>query len=109
MPIATSDETRRPPGSRETTADFCRLRASPALPSDGGSSFKTILWIVLGLTVLFVFITSELLLVVDYPMYHTYRQQVIADRHLLIPHTLSGIIALFAGPLQFSSRLRQRH
>jgi uncharacterized membrane protein len=34
---------------------------------------------------------------------------VIADRHLLIPHTLSGTIALLAGPLQFSSRLRQRH
>ena len=42
-------------------------------------------------------------------MYHAYRLQVIADRHLLIPHTLSGVIALLAGPIQFSSRLRQRH
>jgi len=72
------------------------------------SKFKTILWISLGLTVLFVFITSEVLLVTDYPMYHAYRLQVIADRHLLIPHTLAGIFALVIGPLNFSSRLRQR-
>src|ERR1700691_2786104 len=73
------------------------------------SRSKTVLWIFLGLTSLFVFITSEVLLVVDYPMYHAYRLQVIADRHLLIPHTLAGMIALLGGPLQFSSRLRQRH
>jgi uncharacterized membrane protein len=75
----------------------------------GRSRFKTVLWISLGLTVLFVFITSELLLVTDYPMYHAYRLQVIADRQLLIPHTLSGMIALLAGPLQFSSRFRERY
>jgi uncharacterized membrane protein len=78
-------------------------------PSSAGSRFKTILWVALGLTVLFVFITSELLLITDYPMYHAYRLQVIADRHLLIPHTLSGVLALLIGPLQFSSRFRQRH
>src|SRR5579872_5530420 len=78
-------------------------------PSSDRPRFKTILWVSLGLTVLFVFITSEALLVTDYPMYHAYRLQVIADRHLLIPHTLCGITALLAGPLQFSSRLRQRH
>jgi uncharacterized membrane protein len=75
----------------------------------GHSRFKTVLWLSLGLTALFVFITSEALLVTDYPMYHAYRLQVIADRHLLIPHALSGIIALLAGPIQFSSRLRRRH
>ena len=73
------------------------------------SRFKTVLWISLGLTVLFVFITSEALLFFDYPMYHAYRLQVIADRHLLIPHTLCGVIALLAGPAQFSARLRRRH
>ena len=76
--------------------------------SSGGSRFKTILWISLGVTVLFVFITSELLLVTDYPMYHAYRLQVIADRDLLIPHTVAGTLALVIGPLNFSSRLRQR-
>jgi uncharacterized membrane protein len=85
--------------------------ASSALltPSSGHSRFKTVLWISLGLTTLFVFITSEVFLVADYPMYHAYRLQVIADRHLLIPHTLCAVTALLAGPMQFSSRLRQRH
>jgi uncharacterized membrane protein len=85
--------------------------ASSALltPSSEHSRFKTVLWISLGLTVLFVFITSEVLLVIDYPMYHAYRLQVIADRGLLIPHTFCGFIALLAGPVQFSSRFRQRH
>ena len=77
--------------------------------SSGRSRFKTVLWIFLGLTSLFVFITSEVFLVTDYPMYHAYRLQVISDRHLLIPHTVCGVAALLAGPMQFSSRLRQRH
>jgi uncharacterized membrane protein len=78
-------------------------------PSSTRSRFKTVLWIFLGLTTLFVFITSEVLLVTDYPMYHAYRLQVIADRGLLIPHTLAGIFALLIGPINFSSRIRQRH
>jgi uncharacterized membrane protein len=78
-------------------------------PSPSRPRFKTALWISLGLIALFVFITSEVLLVTDYPMYHAYRLQVIADRHLLIPHTLSGIFALLIGPINFSSRIRQRY
>jgi uncharacterized membrane protein len=78
-------------------------------PSSTGSRFKTLLWVSLGLTVLFVFITSELLLITDYPMYHAYRLQVIADRRLLIPHTLAGSFALLIGPINFSSRIRQHH
>ena len=78
-------------------------------PTSSRSRFKLVLWIFLGLTTLFVFITSEVLLVTDYPMYHAYRLQVISDRHLLIPHTLCGVFALLAGPVQFSSRFRQRH
>jgi uncharacterized membrane protein len=78
-------------------------------PKTSGSRFKIILWVSLGLITLFVFITSELLLVTDYPMYHAYRLQVIADRHLLIPHTLAGLTALLAGPFQFSSRFRRSH
>jgi len=78
-------------------------------PSRTSSKSKTVLWIFLGLTALFVFITSEVFLVADYPMYHAYRLQVIADRKLLIPHVLAGTIALLSGPIQFSSRFRQRH
>jgi len=77
-------------------------------PSSTGSRFKTVLWVSLGLTVLFVFITSEVLLIADYPMYHAYRLQVVADRHYLIPHALAGIFALLIGPINFSSRIRQR-
>jgi uncharacterized membrane protein len=80
-----------------------------AAPRAGRSRFKTVLWISLGATTLFVFITSEVLLATDYPMYHAYRLQVIADRGLLIPHTLCGTFALLAGPLQFSTRFRQGH
>jgi uncharacterized membrane protein len=78
-------------------------------PTSSRSRFETLLWLCLGVTTLFVFITSEVFLATDYPMYHSYRLQVIADRHLLIPHTLSGTIALLAGPIQFSTRFRQRH
>ncbi len=84
--------------------------STSTLPSrkTSGSRFKTMLWISLGLTTLFVFITSEVLLVTDYPMYHAYRLQVIADRRLLIPHTLAGMCALLIGPINFSSRMRAR-
>jgi uncharacterized membrane protein len=78
-------------------------------PSPSRSRSKFVLWISLGLTSLFVLITSEVFLIADYPMYHAYRLQVIADRHLLIPHTLSGMLALLIGPIQFSSRFRNRH
>src|ERR1700684_170004 len=91
-------------------ATSTQLPPSPSRSrSKSRSRFKTILWISLGLTTLFVFITSEVLLVTDYPMYHAYRLQVIADRGLLIPHTLCGLFALLAGPLQFSSSFRPRH
>ena len=85
--------------------------ASSALlaPVSGRAIFKPALWISLGLITLFVFITSEIFLAADYPMYHKYRLQVIADRHFLIPHTICGTVALLAGPVQFSSRLRQRY
>src|ERR1700747_1817414 len=78
-------------------------------PRSGRSRFKTVLWISLGVTALFVFITSEVFLVADYPMYHAYRLRVVADRHLLTPHTLAGIFALLIGPINFSSRIRQRY
>jgi hypothetical protein len=78
-------------------------------PGTGPSRFKTVLWVFIGLTTLFVFITSEVLLFTDYRMAHAYRLQVIADRHLLIPHTTCGLLALLAGPLQFASRFGTRH
>ena len=79
-----------------------------AAPRASRPRFKTLLWVGLGLTTLFVIITSEVFLAAGYPMYHAYRLQVIADRRLLIPHTICGTLALLAGPLQFSSRIRER-
>src|SRR6516165_543345 len=78
-------------------------------PKSTGSRFKLVVWMSLGLTTLFVFITSEVLLYTDYPMYHSYRLQVIADRGLLIPHALAGTFALLIGPISLSSRIRERH
>ncbi len=92
-----------PPARRIT-----RTSALPA-PTATRSRFKTVLWIGLGSATLFVFITSEVLLVADYPMYHAYRLQVISDRHLLIPHVLAAFLALLIGPINFSTRIRQHH
>jgi uncharacterized membrane protein len=82
-----------------------------ALPAPAAARpwFKTVLWIGLGVTTLFVFITSEVLLIADFPMYHAYRLQVISDRRLLIPHALAASLALLIGPINFSTRIRQRH
>jgi len=86
------------------------MSTSTVLASRSTSSrFKIVLWVTLGLITLFVVITSQLLLYTDYPMYHAYRLQVIADRHLLIPHTIAGTFALLIGPINFSSRIRGRH
>jgi hypothetical protein len=86
------------------------MATSPAQLSTPRSTWtsKHSLWLLLGLAALFVFITNEVLLATDYPMYHAYRVQLIADRYLLLPHALFGTIALLSGPLQFSTRLRQR-
>ncbi|HEY5381431.1 MAG TPA: DUF2306 domain-containing protein [Acidobacteriaceae bacterium] len=71
-------------------------------------SSKHALWLLMGLAALFVFITTELFLLFDYPLYHAYRLILIHDRALLIPHAIAGTLAFVAGPLQFSSRLRAR-
>lgn len=69
---------------------------------------KTVLWSLLALATLWVFASNEVLLLLDYPLFREYRQLMIQDRALLIPHALFGCVAFFTGPLQFSSRLRQR-
>ena len=79
------------------------------VPTAKRSRFKVLVWSLLGLTTLFVFITSEVMLFTDYPMYHAYRLQVISDRHLLIPHSIAGTLALLIGPINFSSRIRERY
>jgi uncharacterized membrane protein len=87
------------------------MAATPApLPARRSSwTTKHTLWLLLGLAALFVFITNEVFLVADYPLFHTYRLELIADRYLLFPHALFGTLALLSGPLQFSTRVRQRY
>lgn len=72
-------------------------------------SSKHKLWLLMGLAALFVFITTDLFLAFDYPLYHPYRLALIHDRALLIPHAVFATVAFVSGPLQFSSRFRGRH
>ena len=69
---------------------------------------KLILWSVLGAAMVWVFLSNEVALLLDYPLFHSYRLQMAKDRGLLIPHAMFGTFALVAGALQFSSRLRHR-
>ena len=70
---------------------------------------KYTLWLLLGLAAFFVFITNEVFLIADYPLYHQYRVHLIADRYLIFPHAVFGTLALLSGPVQFSTRLRRRY
>jgi uncharacterized membrane protein len=70
---------------------------------------KTVLWIAIWAAIVFVFISNEVLLITDYPLYHGYRMQLIADRYKLVPHAIFGTLALLIGPLQFSSKLRNKY
>ena len=81
--------------------------SSPAKPRRSQS--KLLLWSLLGVAALWVFFSNEVALLFDYPLYHSYRLQMILDRWLLIPHAICGTFALVSGPFQFSSRLRQRN
>jgi uncharacterized membrane protein len=85
--------------------------ADAAAPSPGARrrfDAKRILWAVLGAAMVWVLLSNEVALLLDYPLYHAYRLQMALDRGLLIPHAMFGAFALIAGTLQFSSRLRQR-
>jgi uncharacterized membrane protein len=74
------------------------------------SNAKPILWTLMALAVLSVLISTELPILRDLPGFnHHYRLQLFADRYLLLPHALCGTLALLAGPLQFSTRLRRKH
>jgi hypothetical protein len=68
--------------------------------------FKRALFLTLGLMFLFVLWRNErFILNHSHPDWAYY----FPVRWWLIPHGLGGLIALVAGPFQFSSRLRQRH
>ena len=67
---------------------------------------KWLLWFVLGMTALSV------IAFVDLPLLTTvtkHSMHLAQELPVLVPHMICGFIALCIGPLQFSSRLRQRN
>jgi uncharacterized membrane protein len=67
---------------------------------------KTILWVLMALAFVSV------LVLLEYPyMSHPNpgRDRLFSEKLALIPHVLTGLIALVIGPVQFSVRLRQRN
>ena len=64
------------------------------------------LWTVLFLMALSVLVLSEIPLLNPA---HPLHAHFAAMRLLLVPHALAGILAICIGPLQFSTRLRQRY
>lgn len=85
------------------------LPPAPPAPARRRFTSKHILWLFMGLAAVWVFISVEVLLAFDYPLYHPYRLLLIHDRAFLIPHALGGTVALLSGPIQFSSRIRARY
>ena len=68
--------------------------------------FKHALFLTLGLMFLFVLWRNERFIL---DQSHPDSAYYFPVRWWLIPHGLGGLIAMVAGPFQFSSRLRQRH
>ncbi len=67
---------------------------------------KRALWCLLGIMALSVFIFVDLPLLNPTSKYGAF---LASKWRILLPHILCGITALLVGPLQFSSRLRQRN
>jgi uncharacterized membrane protein len=81
--------------------------STSTVPLQGGlrSRAKYVLWIVLGLMLLYVLRHNESFLIhADDPIWQHYHP----FRWYLLPHGLAGACALLLGPMQFSDRLRQR-
>ena len=67
---------------------------------------KLAFWIAVLLMAIFVLVVSEIPLL---SLEHPDHARLSAERWILIPHVLAGLAAVLIGPLQFSSRLRQRN
>ena len=84
------------------------MATSTSTPVNRTSSFqaKHALFVVLGLSTLFVIYHNERFIIDHQSADWKYFFPV---RWWLLFHGLGGTVALFLGPLQFSTRLRQRH
>jgi uncharacterized membrane protein len=67
---------------------------------------KPMLWGIIALAFVSVLLYTDLPLLL-HP--DSYSAKLVHDRLLLIPHAFAGLAALLIGPLQFTTRLRQRH
>jgi uncharacterized membrane protein len=79
---------------------------TPAPPARLRSLAKPAIWTLLALAGISVLIFTE------YPIVarpDSYTRKLIADRLILFPHALAGVMALALGPFLFSTRFRQRH
>ena len=79
---------------------------SSQMRTTGRSLKKSTSWVVFGLMALVAFLFSSI------PMMspaHPLHNLLYSQRWLLFPHIAAGLVALVIGPLQFSSRLRQRN
>jgi uncharacterized membrane protein len=74
------------------------------------SKAKAVLWFLMALAGVSVIFSTELPILLDKtgPNHAAYLG-LIRDRYLFIPHAIGGILAIFIGPIQFSSRLRSKH
>jgi hypothetical protein len=68
-------------------------------------TLKNVTWAIMGLMTIVVFANDAALLNPHHP-YRSYENKVA---WVLLPHLLPGLVALLAGPLQFSSRFRKRY
>jgi len=78
------------------------LPTQVAAPSATHRRRKIALWAVMGAMTLSVIFYSEI------PLLRKERAYLSTIPFLIIPHVVGGVVALLAGPLQFSSRLRRR-
>lgn len=70
---------------------------------------KHTLWLLMGLIGISVIFSTELPVLFDPGTFNRdYLHRLIFDRWLFVPHAIGGVLAMFIGPLQFSSRLRAR-
>ena len=79
---------------------------TPAPPARRKNFAKTAVWTTLALAGISVLIFTEYP-IVAHP--DSFTKKLIADRLFLIPHAIAGVLAVVLGPLQFSTRFRQRH
>jgi uncharacterized membrane protein len=82
--------------------------ASASLTRPHRSFAKPVLWTIAALAGISVLIFTEYPLFLSHPISHT-GARLLKVWFILFPHALAGVLATVIGPVQFSTRMRQRH